>query len=42
MGVGTVTWPFISQLHPDQAVLSAASIEVDLSDIEEDMSVTVK
>ena len=42
VGVGAVAWPFIDQLRPDQATLATASIEVDISGIEEGMSVTVK
>ncbi|MBX4335109.1 ubiquinol-cytochrome c reductase iron-sulfur subunit [Bartonella raoultii] len=42
VGVGTVMWPFISQLRPDEAVLASSCVEVDLSGIEEGMSVTVK
>ncbi|WP_409360839.1 ubiquinol-cytochrome c reductase iron-sulfur subunit [Bartonella heixiaziensis] len=41
-GVGTVMWPFMRQLRPDEAVLASSSVEVDLSGIEEGMSVTVK
>ncbi|WP_273717632.1 MULTISPECIES: ubiquinol-cytochrome c reductase iron-sulfur subunit [Bartonella] len=42
VGMGVVTWPFIRQLRPDEAVLASSSVEVDLSGIEEGMSVTVK
>lgn len=42
LGVGSVAWPFIDQLRPDQKVLASATIEVDISGIEEGMSVTVK
>ncbi|WP_208441169.1 ubiquinol-cytochrome c reductase iron-sulfur subunit, partial [Bartonella raoultii] len=42
VGIGAVMWPFIGQLRPDEAVLADASVEVDLSGIEEGMSVTVK
>ncbi|WP_297323271.1 ubiquinol-cytochrome c reductase iron-sulfur subunit [uncultured Bartonella sp.] len=42
LGVGSVAWPFIDQLRPDEQVLASASIEVDISGIEEGMSVTVK
>ncbi|WP_019221410.1 ubiquinol-cytochrome c reductase iron-sulfur subunit [Bartonella senegalensis] len=41
-GVGAVTWPFIRQLCPEKAILADSSVEVDLSGIEEGMSVTVK
>ncbi|WP_273789198.1 ubiquinol-cytochrome c reductase iron-sulfur subunit [Bartonella sp. ML70XJBT] len=42
VGMGIVAWPFIRQLRPDEAVLASSSVEVDLSGIEEGMSVTVK
>ena len=42
VGIGAVAWPFIDQLRPDEATLATASIEVDISGIEEGMSVTVK
>ncbi|MHC5307888.1 ubiquinol-cytochrome c reductase iron-sulfur subunit [Bartonella sp. LJL80] len=42
VGVAGVGWPFIDQLRPDEAHLAAASIEVDVSGIEQGMSVTVK
>ncbi|WP_019222354.1 ubiquinol-cytochrome c reductase iron-sulfur subunit [Bartonella rattaustraliani] len=42
VGAGVVAWPFIQQLRPDESVLASSSIEVDLADIEEGMSVTVK
>jgi ubiquinol-cytochrome c reductase iron-sulfur subunit len=40
--VGTVfaTWPFIAQMNPDASALALASIDVDISSIEEGMSVT--
>ncbi|MET3589804.1 ubiquinol-cytochrome c reductase iron-sulfur subunit [Bartonella silvatica] len=41
VGLGAVAWPFIRQLYPDEAVLASSSVEVDLSHIEEGMSVTV-
>lgn len=42
VGVVGVAWPFIDQLRPDEAVLATSSIEVDISHIDEGMSVTVK
>lgn len=42
LGIGAVAWPFIDQLRPDEQVLASASIEVDISGIEEGMSITVK
>lgn len=42
VGVAGIAWPFIDQLSPDQAVLAAASVDIDVSLIEEGMSVTIK
>lgn len=42
VGAGMVAWPFVQQLRPDEAVLASSSVEVDLSGIEEGMSITVK
>ncbi|EJF89205.1 ubiquinol-cytochrome c reductase iron-sulfur subunit [Bartonella tamiae] len=42
IGVGALAWPFIDQLRPDQSILASASVEIDLTGIEEGMSVTVK
>ncbi|AGF76122.1 ubiquinol-cytochrome c reductase iron-sulfur subunit [Bartonella vinsonii] len=42
VGLSAVAWPFIRQLPPDESVLASSSVEVDLSGIEEGMSVTVK
>jgi len=41
-GIAGVAWPFIDQLRPDAATYAAGSIDVDVSSIEEGMSVTVK
>jgi len=41
-GVAGVAWPFIDQLRPDEAARAAGAVEVDISAIEEGMSVTVK
>jgi ubiquinol-cytochrome c reductase iron-sulfur subunit len=40
--VGGVAWPLINSLNPDASVLALASIEFDLSGIEEGQSVTIK
>lgn len=42
VGVAGVAWPLINQLNPDASVLALASIEFDLSGIEEGQSVTIK
>lgn len=42
VGMAAVAWPFIDQLRPDAAAQAAGAVEVDLSSIEEGMSVTVK
>ena len=42
VGVEGVTWPLINQLNPDASVLALASIEFDLTGIEEGQSVTIK
>ena len=42
VGVAGVVWPLINQLNPDASVLALASIEFDLSSIEEGQSVTIK
>lgn len=42
VGAGALAWPFIDQLNPDASALALASIEVDISSIEEGQSVTVK
>ena len=41
VGVAGTLWPFIDQMNPDQAALALASIEVDISSIEEGQSITV-
>lgn len=41
-GVAAAGWPFIDQMRPDKGQAAAASVEVDLSKIEEGMSVTIK
>jgi ubiquinol-cytochrome c reductase iron-sulfur subunit len=42
VGAALTTWPFISQMNPDASVLALATIEVDLSPLEEGQSITVK
>ncbi len=42
VGAGAVAWPFIDQMNPDASALALASIEVDVSAIEEGQSITVK
>lgn len=42
VGVAGVAWPLINQLNPDASVLALASIEFDLSGIDEGQSVTIK
>ena len=41
VGAGLTVWPFINSLNPSADVLALASIEVDLSTIEEGQSITV-
>ena len=41
VGVGALAWPFIQQMNPDASVRALASIEVDISAIEEGQSVKV-
>jgi len=41
VGVAGIAWPLISQLNPDASVLALASIQVDVSPIQEGSSVTV-
>ncbi len=42
IGVSAAAWPFIDQLRPDATTLALSTIEVDISGIEEGMSITVK
>lgn len=42
VGVAAAVWPLIDQMNPDASVLALASIEFDLSGIEEGQSVTIK
>lgn len=42
VGVAGAVWPLIDQMNPDASVLALASIEYDISSIEEGQSVTIK
>ncbi len=42
VGVAGAAWPLIDQMNPDASVRALASIEVDVSPIEEGQSVTFK
>jgi len=42
VGTAAAAWPFIDQMNPDASVQALASIEVDLSAIEEGQSIAVK
>ncbi|PLX38177.1 MAG: ubiquinol-cytochrome c reductase iron-sulfur subunit [Hyphomicrobiales bacterium] len=42
VGVAGVAWPLIDQMNPDASALALASIEVDVSAVEEGQSITVK
>ena len=41
VGVGAVVWPLVNQMNPDASTLALASIEFNLSAIEEGQSVTI-
>ncbi|MTI19009.1 ubiquinol-cytochrome c reductase iron-sulfur subunit [Rhodobacteraceae bacterium RKSG542] len=41
VGTGALVWPFIHQMNPDASALALASIEVDVSAVEEGQSITV-
>ena len=42
IGAGALAWPFIDQMRPNATTLALSTIEVDVSTIEEGMSITVK
>ncbi|SHM31216.1 ubiquinol-cytochrome c reductase iron-sulfur subunit [Roseibium suaedae] len=42
VGAGALAWPFIDQMNPDASALALASIEVDVTSVQEGQSVTVK
>ena len=41
-GAAAVAWPFIDQMRPDASTLALASIQVDVSSVEEGAAITVK
>ena len=41
VGVGAVVLPIVSQMNPDSSVKALASIEVDISNIQEGKEITV-
>mgnify|MGYP001813881080 CR=1 FL=1 len=41
VGAGLSLWPFIDQMNPDASVLALASVEFDLSPVEEGQSVVI-
>ena len=41
VGTAFALWPFIDQMNPDSAALALASIDVDVSSIQEGQSITV-
>jgi ubiquinol-cytochrome c reductase iron-sulfur subunit len=42
VGTAAVAWPFIDQMRPDASTLALASIEVDVTQLQPGMSLTVK
>ncbi|PCI05758.1 MAG: ubiquinol-cytochrome c reductase iron-sulfur subunit [Hyphomicrobiales bacterium] len=42
IGAASLAWPFIDQMNPDASTRALASIEVDVSSIEEGQAITVK
>ena len=42
VGAAALAWPFIDQMNPDASALALASIEVDISSLEEGQSMTAK
>ncbi|MBA5775743.1 ubiquinol-cytochrome c reductase iron-sulfur subunit [Stappia sp. F7233] len=42
VGAAALAWPFVDQMNPDASALALASIEVDVSAVEEGQSITVK
>lgn len=42
VGAAASTWPFIDLMRPDASTLALATIEVDVSSLDEGMSLTVK
>jgi ubiquinol-cytochrome c reductase iron-sulfur subunit len=41
IGAAAVAWPLINQMNPDRSVLALASVEFDISPVEEGQSVTI-
>jgi len=42
VGAAAAAWPFIDQMNPDASTLALSSIEVDVSQLDRGMSLTVK
>ena len=42
VGTAAFIWPFIKSMNPAEDTLAAGSTEVDISDIEEGQSITIK
>jgi ubiquinol-cytochrome c reductase iron-sulfur subunit len=42
VGLGSLLWPFISQMNPDASTLALSTVEVDVSQVAEGQSITVK
>jgi ubiquinol-cytochrome c reductase iron-sulfur subunit len=42
VGLGAAIWPFISQMNPDASTLALSTVEVDVSQVAEGQSITVK
>ena len=42
VGAAALAWPFIDQMNPDASALALASVEVDISSLEEGQSIVAK
>ncbi|MBS9721093.1 ubiquinol-cytochrome c reductase iron-sulfur subunit [Tianweitania sp. BSSL-BM11] len=42
VAAASVAWPFIDQMRPDASTLALATVDVDVSSVEEGMSITAK
>lgn len=42
VGAAVVAWPFIDQMRPDASTLALATVEVDISGVEQGMSITIQ
>ncbi|MGI6244464.1 MAG: ubiquinol-cytochrome c reductase iron-sulfur subunit [Pseudochelatococcus sp.] len=42
VGVGALVWPFVDQMNPDASTLALSSVEVDVGQVAEGQSITVK